>query len=113
MTDPPLLPHWQMMERFAPDLLEKVTPWRMQLLHEGVLPRKTKELMMMAMCAVIRFHAGFRIHTQYCMDEGATDEELFEACALSQLIGGVPAYRESVLLLRDILAERDGVASAP
>ena len=69
---------------------------------------------MLAMCAVVRFHAGVRIHAQHAQDHGATDRELIEACALSQLIGGVPAYRESVLLVDELIEARDASgASVP
>jgi alkylhydroperoxidase/carboxymuconolactone decarboxylase family protein YurZ len=100
------LPHWKMMERFDSSLLEKIEPWREQLLTEGVLPIRDKELIMTAMCGVIRFHAGFEIHAERALDGGATDAELFETCALTLLIGGVPAYRESVLLLEQVLQRR-------
>lgn len=97
------LPHWKMMERFDPELLDKLEPWREQLLTQGVLSIRDKELIMTAMCAVIRFHAGFEIHAERALRAGATPEELFETCSLTLLIGGVPAYRESVLLLEDLL----------
>ena len=103
---PQRLPHWQVMERFDPELLDKVEPWREQLLTEGVLPRREKELIMSAMCGVVRFLPGFTIHAERALDQGATDQELFEVCALTLLIGGVPAYRESVLALDRLLSER-------
>jgi alkylhydroperoxidase/carboxymuconolactone decarboxylase family protein YurZ len=103
------LPHWKMMERFDPSLLEKIEPWREQLLTEGVLTRREKELIMSAMCAVVRFHTGFEIHAERALDHGATDAELFETCALTLLIGGVPAYRESVLMLEKLITGRSEV----
>ncbi len=102
------LPHWQVMERFDPALLNKVEPWREQLLTEGVLPLRDKELIMSAMCGVVRFLPGFTIHAERALDHGASDHELFEVCALTLLIGGVPAYRDSVLALEALLGERAG-----
>lgn len=99
------LPHWKMMERFDPSLLAKLEPWREQMLTEGVLTIREKELIMTAMCGVIRFQAGFEIHAERALAGGATPEELFETCALTLLIGGVPAYRESVLLLERLLGQ--------
>ena len=103
---PTRLPHWQVMERFDPGLLDKIEPWREQLLTEGVLPLRDKELIMVAMCGVVRFLPGFTIHAERALQHGATDHELFEVCALTLLIGGVPAYRESVLALETLLRER-------
>jgi AhpD family alkylhydroperoxidase len=106
------LPHWKVMERYDPSLLAKVEPWRLQLLENGVLPRKTKELLMMAMCSIARFQAGLRIHTEAAMRQGATDQELFETCAMTMLIGGIPAYRESVLTVDELIEERKHQARA-
>lgn len=105
---PTRLPHWQVMERFDPALLDKLEPWREQLLTEGVLPLRDKELIMSAMCGVVRFLPGFTIHAERALQNGATDRELFEVCELMLLIGGVPAYRESVLALEALLGERAG-----
>jgi alkylhydroperoxidase/carboxymuconolactone decarboxylase family protein YurZ len=100
------LPHWKIMERYDPSLLAKVEPWRLQLLESGVLPRKTKELLMTAMCAVVRYPAGLKIHAEAALTQGASDQELFETCAMTLLIGGIPAYRESVLLVDALIEER-------
>jgi alkylhydroperoxidase/carboxymuconolactone decarboxylase family protein YurZ len=97
------LPHWEIMNRFDRELLAKVEPWRMHLLEQGVIPRKYKELMMVSMCAVVRFLPGLRIHAEHALEQGATAQELFETCALSQLIGGVPAYREGSLIIDDLI----------
>jgi alkylhydroperoxidase/carboxymuconolactone decarboxylase family protein YurZ len=105
---PTRLPHWQVMERFDPELLDKIEPWREQLLTEGVLPRRDKELIMSAMCGVVLFLPGFTIHAERALEHGATDQEMFEVCALTLLIGGVPAYRESALALEALLSERAG-----
>ncbi len=105
---PERLPHWKVMERFDPDLLELAEPWREKLLTEGPLTRRETELVMAGMCAVVRFGPGFDIHAGRALEHGATDAEVFHAVALSQLIGGVPAYRESALWLERLLAARDG-----
>ena len=102
------LPHWKVMEEYDLPMLEKIEPWREHLFHEGVLPRKTKELVIMAMAVQARFLPGVKIHAGYAMDQGATEAEIFEVCALSLLIGGVPSYRESVLTVKELFEERGG-----
>ncbi|MBJ7593804.1 MAG: carboxymuconolactone decarboxylase family protein [Candidatus Dormibacteraeota bacterium] len=96
------------MNRFDPELLAKVEPWRLHVLEQGVIPLKQKELMMVAMCAVARFLPGLRIHAERALEQGATAQELFETCALSQLIGGVPSYRESVLIVEELVQTPTG-----
>jgi alkylhydroperoxidase/carboxymuconolactone decarboxylase family protein YurZ len=104
MMDP--LPHWSLMEEFDPILLAKMQPWREHLFQEGILPRKTKELILTAMCAQARFLPGVAIHSEHALDAGATAQELYELCALGLLIGGVPSYRESVLTVAEVVRER-------
>lgn len=101
------LPHWKVMERYEPELLEKLEPWREQMFEGGVLTRREKELVIMAMAAQARFLPGVVIHAERALDHGATAKELVEVCALSLLIGGVPSYRESVLAVDEMLRERE------
>lgn len=101
------LPHWKVMERFDSAQLELVEPWREKLLTDGVLTRRETELIMTAMCAVVRFGPGFDIHATRALEQGVTDAELFNTVALTLLIGGVPAYRESALALERLLDARD------
>lgn len=68
--------------------------------------------MLMGMCATIRFLPGLRIHAERAWDSGAVDQELYETCILSQLIGGVPAYMESVLAIDTMIRARDGLAES-
>lgn len=100
------LPHWKVMEKYDLEMLEKLEPWRQHLFEQGVLPRKTKEMLTMAMAVQARFLPGVKIHAGLAMDHGATPEEVFEVCALSLLIGGVPAYRDSVLTIEELIEER-------
>lgn len=100
------LPHWELMQRYDPALWQKLEPWRQHLFHEGPLPRRTKEIVLLAMCVQARFLPGITIHAGHALNAGATPDELFEVCALALLIGGVPAYRESVLALQDLIDQR-------
>ena len=104
------LPHWALMERYDPDLWRKLAPWRQHLFDEGPLPRKIQEIVLLGMCVQARFGAGTAIHAGLALDAGATAEELFDVCALSLLIGGVPAYREGVLAVQQVIDGRNGEA---
>ena len=99
----PLHPHWLVMQKVDPDMLRKCTEWRGCIMEHEAIPAKYKELMMVSMCSVIRFTAGTKIHAQYAIEKGATKDELFEAIALSMLIGGVPAYREGIMTINELI----------
>jgi alkylhydroperoxidase/carboxymuconolactone decarboxylase family protein YurZ len=98
-----LLPHWLVMKDFDEELLKKVTEFRMHLTEDDTIPPKYKELMMVAMCCVIRFTGGIKAHTKYAIEMGATPKELFATAAQSMLIGGVPAYREGIMAIKEAL----------
>ncbi len=94
---------WQRMEALDPALSEKATRLRDHVFAEGKLPRRTKELIYLGMCCAMRFPDGIRIHARRALEYGATPEEVYEAVALSVVGAGIPAYREAIILLRDLL----------
>lgn len=97
--------HWDIMEMYNPELSEKAAAWRSRLTNDTVIPRKYKELMMVAMACATRFIPGIKIHAQYALNNGATKEELFATVAQSMTIGGIPAFREGCMALSDVLTE--------
>lgn len=66
---------------------------------EGALDVKTKELLGLACSMVLRCDDCVRYHLEKCHDEGLTKEQVFEAFAIANLIGGtivVPHLRRAV-----------------
>ncbi|MCB0456958.1 MAG: carboxymuconolactone decarboxylase family protein [Flavobacteriaceae bacterium] len=55
---------------------------------EGVLPKKTKELLGLGNSLVLRFDDCVRYHLEECYKLGVTKEEAVEAMSISLLIGG-------------------------
>lgn len=95
--------HWAVMKEMGPELHDKAAAWRSHLTNDQTIPRKYKELMMVAMACAIRFTAGIKTHAEYAMANGATKEELFATIAQSMTIGGIPAYREGIHAVKDLL----------
>ena len=102
-AQPELPPHWSVMREFDEAMYQKVTDWRQVINKNEILPPKTKELMMVAMCCVTRNAAGIKTHSQFALEKGASKEELFATAAQSMLIGGIPAYRDAIVALQGIL----------
>ncbi len=94
---------WQKMEALEPELTAKATGLRDYVFAEGALPRRTKELIYLGMCCATRFHDGIRIHAQRALEQGATAEEVYEAIALSIVCAGIPAFREAVNTVRQLI----------
>ena len=103
----PMNPHWAAMKEFDVGLYEKCAAWRDALTYNEVIPLRQKEMMMIAMTCLIRFESGIRVHVRYALAEGVTREEIFAASSLTMLLGGIPAYRDGIIIIKDELDKID------
>ena len=55
---------------------------------DGALPAKTKELLGLVASLVLRCDDCVKYHIEKCYEYGFTDDELFEAIAIANLVGG-------------------------
>jgi AhpD family alkylhydroperoxidase len=81
--------------------------------EKGVLDVKTKELMGLVASTVLRCNDCIAYHVIRCVQEGVTDEELFEALNVALIIGGsitIPHLRRAVEIL-DQCREKQNKAS--
>lgn len=73
--------------------------------EEGALPTLTKELMGLTASMVLRCDDCIAYHVIRCKEEGATNEQLFEAFSVSLVVGGsivIPHLRRAVALLDEL-----------
>ena len=103
----PMNPHWAAMKEFDEQLYEKCAAWRDALTYNEVIPLRQKEMMMVAMTCLIRFESGIRTHVRYALAEGVSREEIFASAALTMLLGGIPAYRDGIIIIKDELEKID------
>ena len=71
--------------------------------RDSEIPRKYKELILMACSAVIRYGSSVRTHGAEAMYHGATDKQVIEALSLASLTGGFTAFIEGIEALGDQL----------
>lgn len=67
--------------------------------EEGVLDVKTKEMIGLVASTVLRCNDCITYHTIRCVQEGVSDEELFEALNVALVVGGsitIPHLRRAV-----------------
>jgi AhpD family alkylhydroperoxidase len=67
--------------------------------HDGALPGKTKELLGLTVSMVLRCNDCIDYHIIQCVDEGWTNEELYEAFNVALIVGGsivIPHLRHAV-----------------
>lgn len=76
-----------------------------QAYAEGALPVKTKELLGFVASAVLRCDDCITYHLIRCVEEGVSDEELFETFNIALVVGGsitIPHIRRAVDALEEL-----------
>jgi AhpD family alkylhydroperoxidase len=67
--------------------------------ENGALPATTKELLGLVASLVLRCDDCITYHVTRCVEEGATDEQLFETFSIGLVVGGsivIPHLRRAV-----------------
>lgn len=75
--------------------------------EDGALPARTKELLGLVASLVLRCDDCITYHIIRCVEEGITDEELFEAFSVGLVVGGsivIPHLRRAVARLDEVRA---------
>jgi AhpD family alkylhydroperoxidase len=72
------------------------------IMKDGVLSGKHKELMALAIAVRITCDYSVVYHTKRCLEAGATQEEIAEACSVAIMMGGGPSVAYSSLALRAV-----------
>jgi alkylhydroperoxidase/carboxymuconolactone decarboxylase family protein YurZ len=73
------------------------------LVRESEIPRKYKELILMACSAAVRYGSSTRTHGTEAMYHGASDKEVIEALSLASLTAGFTAFIDGIEALGDKL----------
>lgn len=74
---------------------------------DGALDARTKELMGLVASLVLRCDDCITYHLTRCVEEGVTDEELFESFSVGLVVGGsivIPHLRRAVATLDELRA---------
>jgi alkylhydroperoxidase/carboxymuconolactone decarboxylase family protein YurZ len=94
-----------------PALEQQVAAFTGQVLEtESEIPRKYKELILMACSAAIRYGPGTRKRGCEAMHHGASDKEIVEALALVSLTSGFPAFADGIEALGDQITVDDAAS---
>lgn len=103
----PGLPHaWKYAAGIDPDYVDVFNELFKHVLHrEGVLPRKTKE-MIIAMLLASRLSERASLHLEHALATGATEAELLEALEVTQILTGAPTFIFGAEALSKVVAKR-------
>ena len=91
------------IENIDPKLFNLLRETRELALGEGVLPRKYKILIALALDATHGATDGVRSLTQAAMNTGVTREEIAETLRVTQYINGVGSIYTASRALKDII----------
>jgi len=99
MSEHPL----KIFEKLDPELLKLVENTNRFALADGVLPRKLKLLIAMALDASLGAVQGVKSLARAAMQAGATREEILEAVRVANYISGVGSVYTAAQALRELL----------
>jgi alkylhydroperoxidase/carboxymuconolactone decarboxylase family protein YurZ len=71
--------------------------------RQGALPRKTKELIMVAITCALNRPRGVRLHIERALNLGAAPKEILEAVEVAAIPGGMPGLWLGAETLSDVL----------
>ena len=92
----------EIIEKFDLKLFKNVEATQTLALTDGVLPRKVKLLMAMALDASHGTVEGVKALTQQAMKAGATKEEIMETLRVAQYISGVGCVYTAAHAYKDL-----------
>jgi len=98
----------RMMRDAAPKTWETWARFVDAALAPSSLDRKTKELIALGMSITAQCKYCVGVHTQKCLDSGATDAEIIDVCHVAMAMGGGPAmtYIAEVHKALEVYAEK-------
>lgn len=97
--------HWTILGELDPEYNEKITAWRTDLVKKDNLERKNRELINVAMAAVLREREVILAHAKLAKEHGATKEELLGTVEQVMTMGGFPSFRAAMLSLDEFFKE--------
>jgi alkylhydroperoxidase/carboxymuconolactone decarboxylase family protein YurZ len=92
----------KIFEKIDPELLKLVRDTNAFALAEGVLPRKVKFLIAMALDASEGAVEGVKALAEQAVKAGATKEEIVETLRVTQYISGVGSVYTAARAFRDL-----------
>ncbi len=73
--------------------------------EEGSLSKKDKQLIALGISLVAQDEYCMIYHTKGCLDQGASEQEVLEACGVAAAFGGGAAMSQAVTLVQECIQE--------
>jgi AhpD family alkylhydroperoxidase len=75
--------------------------------EEGSLSKRDKQLIALGISLVAQDEYCMIYHTKGCLDQGASEQEILEACGVAAAFGGGAAMSQAVTLVQECIQELD------
>jgi AhpD family alkylhydroperoxidase len=80
------------MKQHLPDIVGGFAGLFGKVMTNGALSVREKELVALGIGVALHCEPCIRLHTQKCLDAGATKEQILEAASVAVMMAGGPAY---------------------
>ncbi|EQB96596.1 alkylhydroperoxidase [Geobacillus sp. A8] len=88
-----------------PNVAERFNAFTEACFAEGALSKKEKQLIALGISLAAQDEYCTIYHTKGCLDEGASEREILEVCAVAAAFGGGAAMSQAVTLVQECLRE--------
>lgn len=88
-----------------PELAGHFNAFTEECFKEGVLSQKDKQLIALGISLYSQDEYCIIYHTKGCLDQGCSEQEIFEAIGVTAAFGGGAAMSQAVTLVQDCLQE--------
>lgn len=88
-----------------PEVAHQFSQFSEACFKEGQISKKDKQLMALGMSIVIQDEYCIIYHTKGCIDQGAAEDEILEACGVAAAFGGGAALSQAVTLVQHAYAD--------
>jgi alkylhydroperoxidase/carboxymuconolactone decarboxylase family protein YurZ len=97
------IPAWvEILGKHFPRILENYHLMRSHAVDEGILSRKIKELILIAVNAADIYDEGMKIHINGALQSGASREEIWEALLVAMIVGGVVSWIAGISAMKEV-----------
>lgn len=88
-----------------PSLAQKYNAFTEECFKEGVLSKKEKQLMALGISLFSQDEYCIIYHLKGCLDEGCSEQEIFEAIGVSAAFGGGASMSQAVTLVQECIQD--------
>ncbi|KMY41509.1 carboxymuconolactone decarboxylase family protein [Peribacillus loiseleuriae] len=88
-----------------PKLAEQFNSFTEECFKEGVLSKKEKQLIALGVSLYSQDEYCIIYHTKGCLDQGCSEQEIFEAVGVTAAFGGGASMSQAVTLVQECVQE--------